>query len=1118
MERKLLPNGTYWAVNCPPKNSLFWSILIPFLLISAEKGELENSLKLLGEDDDPEFKRLLIKKERREMASCEVIKRCIKNINPFKNMNVSYNDKTLVNLMQRLKAKLNQAAYNLKKLNGGQYDDYLKLQTAANIVELKINLYGENDVLINSYCPAGGLVERFEEEKEIIIFHQVKPKIKNPSENVNEYRFGMEEVDSQSQRNKALRHILKFGKIEQNKIDKLINSNPSNELLLHILKKNSDRDVVHKIYESCFILKKLTSAGYDMNPGTISGGDLSAFYYCFQYEDWDLFLRLSNYPTKNLDNVQDNLHFSDEKHLRALISFDKALRNDGIILRRSSIDVNHIIWTSYDQASYFLRFHIQVLAEKIEIRKSPNKSNKKLMKFLIKKYGEFFHFNNENSFKSYFKHYKYHKTLDEAFMVFFVDCFLQLRDVADDNNQQIYVDALISLVKCFCSKSCFDELSSNNGHIDEEAKFYIFFYYRREWKKSLDELLKLLESNVVLGNKKTTKYILEKCTETCPLIKEEFALTKLKKGFKIADETFFDSEPLKSTFIVQRALEMFGEVICTIGDGCMTTPLIRYFLPPDLERVFCDLRNNCLAHYKTAYIEGKEAIEKDFALKDIQPELKQLIENLDPIFAMQMFRLKLDLIENCLKGSGNNTDGFSNEIRNFLLNMKTNILKSREDAYLQHKDIYVSLLRKILDSIYQGLTNKIIKTVKELRRRCDYLKFLLTFVTENSSILKHLSNVVEEIDTIFTANSSDDVSDELAKDLLKVLTITKTGLDVETNNELDSLIHNDFPNLKDLFKKMKENKLFKPYEADRVKLRLTESLKGCSEARESLISHFHNIKTLPQAEIYSCIKKLFVPESKKKKLRNSIKDPSKALSILHEIKDTGETILGKTEEVSHNFMKISSQDMFKPLIKNLELRSDLHQKIHDAHIKKLDFVIERIEYMKVILSSGSKEIPKWLNHVKSEAGKSHTKWLMAQRYTEEPDTRAAFETLLLDCLDVFKSNENCKKLWLKSSSLFHGLNLRNILSHFNPIVEISSDLLDPDNLPWEFMDVAHDLLEILDVLVALRNLYREMKKPQKKNLLAQIGNNEDRKFADLVKTIRSCEKWEDYLFLLPDDG
>ncbi|XP_042910242.1 uncharacterized protein [Parasteatoda tepidariorum] len=1263
-----------WEVDAPEKTSLIWSIMIPYLLSSAEIENFENSMQMLIGDNDEVQRLMNIISSKKKLNSID-IQSLIRRKNPLVDQQELYTENDLHNLMRIFKKRLDFLTNDLSRTTGKQYNDFLKLQAAANVLKRQINLFDENNVLFKTFIP-DNLIEELVKNEDLILF------VRSVGE-TNSFRYGVRNDYALYSRNKYLKHILKLAKIPSVKIKSIFNPHPSKQLLLQILQSPA-RDIVHHIYQSAFILETLSSAGYDMNPESKDIEGFSAFYHCLKYHDWALFLELYNYPTKSIhfSNIIENDH---DHHFKALESFEVTITNDYENMKKDLSGGSLPIQSSYEQILPFISFHKDFLKKKNNIMKDPYSSNsdkaKKLLTLLIKEYDSHFYLHNNptHQFEEYFSNYAYHEILDGYIILCFTDCFMSLGKIVDVNNQKSLEDALINLLKYFSTKVFFEKLGfkPSIGIPEEKTILFAYFCDRTHWKSSLDVLLKTLVCSYVDENKKTTQSILQTCMEKCPLLKEEYDILNLDVHFQIADAAYLFADQLNSDLVAERALYMIGETICSITDECTVTPLLRYYLPSDLEKAFCNLRNNCFAHYKASTIKGREAIEKGSDLNVIQEELMILYFVISPIFALQYYRVEREVLENCVEDDNISctTQSLKFQIVEQSLVMANRIERSRERICSCYNDEYVHLLHKILECILQELKRKKLMKVKELRMRFEHLKTLLNYdkhnvkiwnictnllqldvqmrkifeqnattiesdisqnmsneilnlikniekeidsyessIAQNSkdkkkfpsfkplicmmgkqkllapfqankrndfllymsntekqilttqlyqdikqtfqeletkkitkwkeleirfkgfqstftiledevkrrNIFHRLSQLVMQVDAIFEIHTTaimTDVSQDLAngilnifKDVEKIFDPYKSGITQKIENQYE------FTNLKDLFNKIEKYEFFSPSEAEKIRDEFSKFLKRPFESRQRLIDHLNRRICLTTEEMNADVKTLFVPKKLREKIRKSLKkDPAKALLMIHDIKDTVEAILGKKEDTSYKFMKIFLDDMFIRRIKFLNLPLNLHEKIRNLHSQKLDFAIERLQYMKQVLTKGDQHLSKWLdNENKTLKEENYTKQLMVQRYANEIGTKAALETLLLDYLNIIHSNREFDEMKRKSSSLFCGINLRNILSHQCPVVEVSNKVLDDKNLANEFINKVYMYLEDLKSLVAMSDFYKIMNYPKKKKFEELVNDDTQDAYSHFRENIKSCKKWKRYLFLLPE--
>ncbi|KAF8774882.1 hypothetical protein HNY73_017387 [Argiope bruennichi] len=130
------------------------------------------------------------------------------------------------------------------------------------------------------------------------------------------------------------------------------------------------------------------------------------------------------------------------------------------------------------------------------------------------------------------------------------------------------------------------------------------------------------------------------------------------------------------------------------------------------------------------------------------------------------------------------------------------------------------------------------------------------------------------------------------------------------------------------------------------------------------------------------------------------------------------------------------------LCKKLEIPDnvkDILMKLVPGQNKKIpgnqfEFLRNRIKMLKNILIDENVAIQQLWERAITPRRKMHVKEKIIQLYLNNSQIQAAVETLLFDCMTILSSKE-LKNLWKKTTNLFNGINLRNVLAHGHPLLE-----------------------------------------------------------------------------------
>ncbi|GFY60351.1 uncharacterized protein TNIN_442841 [Trichonephila inaurata madagascariensis] len=112
------------------------------------------------------------------------------------------------------------------------------------------------------------------------------------------------------------------------------------------------------------------------------------------------------------------------------------------------------------------------------------------------------------------------------------------------------------------------------------------------------------------------------------------------------------------------------------------------------------------------------------------------------------------------------------------------------------------------------------------------------------------------------------------------------------------------------------------------------------------------------------------------------------------------------------------------------------------------------------------------------------------------------------------NTKDLKELWLKTTNLFSGISLRNVIAHGNPLLESLGTLLDPNDLPSELVRKMINLIRDEPVVDCMQQIL-EKAEYQFPKFMEFMNDEEDEQFKDLREKIKECKNWKDYAFLIP---
>ncbi|GBM31940.1 hypothetical protein AVEN_74242-1 [Araneus ventricosus] len=206
---------------------------------------------------------------------------------------------------------------------------------------------------------------------------------------------------------------------------------------------------------------------------------------------------------------------------------------------------------------------------------------------------------------------------------------------------------------------------------------------------------------------------------------------------------------------------------------------------------------------------------------------------------------------------------------------------------------------------------------------------------------------------------------------------------------------------------------------------------------------------------------------------------------------------------------------YELLCEKLELSDDakniLFQLVPRQKGDKLEFLRNRINMLKNILIEENNTI-RQLWESTTPGSKMHVKEKIIELYLKDFETQASVETLLFHCMSISR-NKNLKNLWKKTTNLFSGINLRNVLAHGHPLMESLGALLDPCDLPSELVGKMLQLISDENIIDCMQQILKQSG-TDLKGFLEIMQDEENGQFKTLCEQILECDHWKAYAILM----
>ncbi|GBM31927.1 hypothetical protein AVEN_74231-1 [Araneus ventricosus] len=180
---------------------------------------------------------------------------------------------------------------------------------------------------------------------------------------------------------------------------------------------------------------------------------------------------------------------------------------------------------------------------------------------------------------------------------------------------------------------------------------------------------------------------------------------------------------------------------------------------------------------------------------------------------------------------------------------------------------------------------------------------------------------------------------------------------------------------------------------------------------------------------------------------------------------------------------------------------------------QFEFLRKRIKMLKNILIEENNAIQQLWERATTPRRKMHVKEKIIQLYLKDSEIQASVETLLFDCMNTL-SSKDLIKLWKKTTNLFNGINLRNVLAHGHPLLESLGRLLDPYDLPSELVDRMLKLIADEYAMDCMQQIL-EQSGTDFSGFMTIMNDEEGGQFKNLRKQILECDHWKEYAWLIP---
>lgn len=1148
-----LSSRAIWEIGVPAKHSLYWSILLPYLYLSND-SDLEKYLQKTTGDDKEVDQIKQQKKLGSEPLNIELIKKQLKRFNPFKNRHASFiQAKEMEKVFRIFKLRLNRYATELRKKFDVWNDDFI-LNAASLLLECEIEVHFPDETThqkIEIYPKSP-----HEFNIRIILFQYENQQHGLRSEKINVFRFGMPDEQANSRKIDALVHFLKTANISGGfivKVRKLMekSENHGKSFLTTIL-ENECGDILQEIYRSPYTAVKISEAGFETNPLECSTKKFSVFCQSVLFSKCSKnFFILFDYASNCRSLFDHSVRRASDNVLESIKKIKSVLEKDVSELstdENSKISSVQMSVCILEQFIIYAEYQIKVASDLNNLKKNFESSEKlemdkfkfrkSVIKSILTHYQSYSYCNLDrqlfhtmtisDKFSNFLRYSDYYKNVDSFGCISFFDNFYQLRLLIGLKQENVFLNIEWKMFAAILFNNFFSERdlgTESNLAFDEKKRQdanvlrHVPLLHRNVLQAEIPSFLEKLEtaSDSESLQKSLKNSGSRNDSNALPQVIDVLLKIRIEQHIQAALEVSPGEDGIKSILVIERALQVIGESIKPPSvSSSIISFLLRSCLSDNLQNHLKFIRND-LSHERCNSAYGRLKTEQNFDFfRRMQEEIAQIKRHFEIVFFTQSLRIEESAIFSCINEIGNELE---QDVRKAFFNEYKLLVDKRVKIYEEHHGKCVELLFDILSD----LQNRVGKAKREeIMGQLKAANYLLNFICRHTTSVTDLNNL--KVATGFFVSGLENMEMEIFENEVRFF-LSKWIRVLQRNNIIGQCPFSA-PAIESFFTLLKSD-LFSIDEESQIKAAVEQAYEEAIYANNSLVNLFSNISSeIENFEIW--LKRIFIPVDKIASIKYYFenKEFAKALSLIKGVrfsknlleKDLKE-MFGLKSGTSPYFMvlltKITYQKyLSSPIYTSVRLSDHILEKLEFFLTKKVHILIERMKSLRNILIDEDDEIQKVWTWGKSKAMKHHMKFLMRQRYIRDVTVRASLDMAFFDCVNILHKSD-LSDLYEKSTDLFSGIDLRNVLAHRTNIPETIGGILDEDDFPSVMIEKMLELIDDLEAVESIFNLFPKIGILEEKYFVDWINNASDGTFKKEIKAIRECERWERYLFLFP---
>ncbi|GBM31935.1 hypothetical protein AVEN_74237-1 [Araneus ventricosus] len=641
-----------WVIPTSKSDDVIWNIVAAYLnsFHLSDENELTVRVKCLAGDLEVQ----------------ENFKLSIEMCNPFLNRDACFSDKDISNLVARFKERVEYYINNDEKLFKTPAKNFGYLEASSNLLSCNIVLISfpfQGKFLVNVFPVQTPPNPRRCYPNHISVFNALKSTSSNGSRQ-DQFSFCIPKDIGLEKKKQALMKILKFTKMIDNegKIIQKVSGLPDiTENFLMSLLKNNFVQVIRLVYQSPYVLSKLSDAGFETDPRTKDSAGKSAFFHALKTGESHLVSLLYDHAANAC--LQTDVSVIAE-NLLCLKEFLKLLGKD-----LESAEISEKSRCLFRDLCRFNEFQIEICEsiDKISIKyydqtgkEYEASQRKETMLKILKTYETYFGYINvglepsldandkiKRIFKEFCKHRDYFDKLDFTSAVMLFDHLFLLKErLKLPNNEYLDVESNFFLFVFF--RKFFEQY-------EKQERFYsvsrwITFQKRLSLQSRLCSFKEILENTELSENNiidKLSKADVRTLTNL-PQIYGQFLIFRLQYYLNAATE--LTVKDLKSILVIERCLQVLGESF-TETDFNSVQRIITLALPSNFITNLKQTHNR-LAHIKSHELHYRKNLEENIELfKEIRKDLIKLKKLLLPIYSIHKYEMDQFLLLHSVKSA-----------------------------------------------------------------------------------------------------------------------------------------------------------------------------------------------------------------------------------------------------------------------------------------------------------------------------------------------------------------------------------------------------------------------------------------------------------------------------------